>query len=133
MKTKDFIKMLQDADPTGEHHVRINDGFPAFVELVEGYYDGSYNYIDDDGNFVRTNEDFKVDIQITTIDDFVEKHFIENDPDNWKRIKSKIKFKLGNHADDEQRKKAEDNFLILAKNALEEWNEAVIWSKEFDK
>jgi len=133
MKTKDFIKMLQDADPTGEHHVRINGGFPSFAELVEGYYDGSYNYIDDDGNFVRSNDDAKVDIYIATIDDFVEQNYDEKDPDNWEKIKSKIKFKLNGHADVEQRKKAEDNFLILAKNVYEEWNDTVRWSKEFDK
>lgn len=133
MKTKDFIKMLQDADPTGEHHVRINGGFPSFAELVEGYYDGSYNYIDDDGNFVRSNEDSKVDIMIMTLDDFVEKYYDEKDPDNWNKIKSKIKFKLDDYANDEQRQKAENDFLILAKNVFDEWKETVIWSKEFNK
>lgn len=133
MKTKDFIKMLQDADPTGEHHVRLNDGFPVFAELVEGYYDGSYNYIDDDGNFVRSNEDSKVDIMTMTIDDFVSQYYNEKELDNLEKIKSKIKFKLDGLSDENQRKESEDKFLILVKKSWDEWNEAVIWSKEFDK
>ena len=31
MKTKDFIKMLQDADPSGELHVRMQGGIPRFA------------------------------------------------------------------------------------------------------
>ena len=129
MKTKDFVKMLLDADPTGEHHVRLNGGFPGGVELKEGYYDGSYNYIDDDGNFVRSNEGAKVDIYTMDIDDFVERHYDEKDPENWDKIKKKIIFKLDDYADVNQRKEAENEFLILAKKAWNEWNEAVIWSK----
>ena len=132
MKTKDFIKMLQDVDPTGEHHIRLDGGFPSFAELVKGYHDGGYSYIDDDGDFIVSNEDFKVDIHSMNIDEFIEKYFDEKDPDNWEKIKSKIRFKFDNYANDDQRKKAEDNFLIFAKSVLEEWNDTVRWSKEFE-
>lgn len=48
MKTKDFIKMLQKADPTGEHHVRLG-GVIFDAALVAGYYDGPNCYVDENG------------------------------------------------------------------------------------
>ena len=31
MKTKDFIKMLQDEDPSGEAHIRMSGGVPTWM------------------------------------------------------------------------------------------------------
>lgn len=50
MTTSEFIKMLQDADPSGEAHIRMSGGVPKYAELKEGYWDGPYSYIDSDGN-----------------------------------------------------------------------------------
>ena len=50
MKTSEFIKMLQEADPSGEAHVRMYGGVPKFAELKPGYWDGPYSYIDEEGN-----------------------------------------------------------------------------------
>jgi len=72
MKTKDFIKMLQEADPDGECHVRlIGEGVPTAAVPKEGYYDGSTMYINDDGKMVITDEDEKLDIYATDLESFV--------------------------------------------------------------
>ena len=67
MKTKDFIKMLQEADPSGEAYIRMQGGVPHCAELKEGYWDGPFQYIDDDGNFVTSIKEFKVDIHCIDI------------------------------------------------------------------
>lgn len=92
MKTKDFIKMLQEADPTGEAHIRMEGGIPIEVSGLPGYYDGNYNYLDDDGNYIISRTGTKVDIHTMNLDDFVEEHFDLHDPDNYENIKSKIIF-----------------------------------------
>ena len=41
MKTKDFIKMLQEEDPTGEGFIRLNDGDAILYAVSKpGYWDG---------------------------------------------------------------------------------------------
>ena len=85
MKTKDFIKMLQDADPTGECHIRLGDGIPWFAERKEGYWDGPYQYMDEDGNLVISTKGDKVDIHAVDYEEFI----WNNDGDY-----SKIKFDL---------------------------------------
>lgn len=94
MKTKDFIKMLQDADPSGELHIRFRGDsvlrVPIAVYKMDGYYDGGYSYIDDEGNFVYTNRNDKVDIYYTDIFDFVELNLKENT--TYEEILSKFKF-----------------------------------------
>jgi len=71
MKTKELIKLLQEEDPSGEAHVRMPGGVPVHVELKEGYYDGPYSYIDEDGNFVETDNGEKVDVYCTDLEEFV--------------------------------------------------------------
>jgi hypothetical protein len=44
MKTKDFIKLLQKEDPSGESHIRINGNPVWFIESKSGYWDGPYNF-----------------------------------------------------------------------------------------
>jgi len=56
MKTSEFIKMLQEADPSGEAHIRMEGGIPRFAELKEGYWDGPYSYLDEEGNWVYSTE-----------------------------------------------------------------------------
>jgi len=90
MKTKEFIKMLQDADPSGEAHVRLEGGVPKFAELKPGYWDGPYKYIDEDGNYVYSTKGNKVDIWSTEIWDFVENLHMRNT--TWEEIKVKFKF-----------------------------------------
>lgn len=40
MKTKDFIKLLQEADPTGECHMMMEGGDVEKVERYPWFYDG---------------------------------------------------------------------------------------------
>ena len=97
MKSKDFIKMLQEEDPSGECYVRLNGGFPYYVEAKEGYWDGAYQYLDEDGNFCTSTQDWKIDVYSMNIEDFVENNFDKNDPDGFEKIKSKLKFDFRGH------------------------------------
>lgn len=62
MTTGQLIKLLQEADPSGEAHMRMEGGIPWFVECKPGYYDGAYSYIDENKNFVYSTEGWKVDV-----------------------------------------------------------------------
>ena len=84
MKSSELIKLIQKEDPTGELHVRLPGGIPFGVEAKPGYYDGAYSYIYEDGNYVISKEDAKLDIHCTDLEDFV---WDTDDP------LSKIKFK----------------------------------------
>lgn len=92
MKTKELIKLLQDADPTGEHHVRGLGGIPKHVELVPGYYDGSYSYYDEDGNYVISKAGCKVDIFCSDIDSYIEDLIDIHDRYNKAKVLSSFKF-----------------------------------------
>jgi len=78
MKTKDLIRKLQEADPSGELNVRINGGPISFVEEKEGYWDGTYNYLEKDKTgkpiWVQSTKNHKVDIYTMELFDFVEKY-----------------------------------------------------------
>lgn len=121
MKTKDFIKMLQEADPTGEAHLRMSGGFPYAVEHLPGYYDGSYTYLDENGNYVVSRAGTKVDVYQMGIEEFVEHNYDPKDPDNWEKIKSMIKFDslLGSQEYQQQRMDA------VIKAARANWEEEV--------
>ena len=81
MKTKDFIKMLQEADPEGEGYLRLPwGGAPWFAEAKEGYWDGPYQYLEnknpDDSKYhdkvlVTSTEGYKVDIHTLEYDSIV--------------------------------------------------------------
>ena len=61
MKTKDIIRLLQEADPSGETHVRFEgDGDVVEFVRVPGYYDGSYTYVDGD-KLIQTDKGSKID------------------------------------------------------------------------
>ena len=81
MKTKDFIKMLQEEDPTGEGYIRLPDGgAPWFAEVKEGYWDGPYQYLENMGDedskyhdkrIVTSTQGYKVDIHTLDHDSII--------------------------------------------------------------
>lgn len=130
MKTKDFIKMLQEADPKGEGYIRMGSGIPAFAEAKEGYWDGPYDYIDENQNWVRSIENYKVDIHCIDMDDYVYNLVSNGEPNNlisWEEIKNKFIFKLGGYANKSQRTERID---ALLKKAKEYYDDAVKFEKE---
>jgi len=90
MKTKDFIKLLQEEDPSGECYLRINGEPIWFLEQKQGYWDGPYNYLkkDDKGEYVwiQSTEDYKIDVH--TMDLF---SFAERFHGNWEEMKKYIR------------------------------------------
>lgn len=74
MKVKDLIKELQEADPTGECHVRCGGGGAVFfAEHKEGYWDGPYQYIENDEFYISAEHD-KVDVQSINWQDWIWDH-----------------------------------------------------------
>lgn len=45
MKTKELIRQLQEADPSGELECNTGGADIRFVERLEGYYDGPYEVL----------------------------------------------------------------------------------------
>jgi len=70
MTTNKLIKLLKEQDPSGECHVRINGDIPYDVIRKPGYYDGYYNYIEDD-KFVFSKDGDKIDIDTFNFEDWV--------------------------------------------------------------
>ena len=124
MKTKDFIKMLQKEDPTGEGYIRLPDGgAPWFAESKPGYWDGSYQYLekmnkDDVFNankrLVISTKGYKVDIHTLKIDSIV---WEENG--DMKKIRNRIKLDTEYHNEDERSKLFWDGIEDDAKDAKE--------------
>lgn len=112
MKTSEFIKMLQEADPSGEAHIRMEGGIPLFAELKPGYWDGPYSYIDEDDNYVTSTEGDKIDIHCLDIEGFIE----SNDHLLWEELKEKFIFKFTYV----NKKEREDGVLKIAKEAYDE-------------
>jgi|SRR6185312_12673712 len=127
MTTKKFIEMLRKADPTGEGHIRMSGGIPTFAVAKEGYWDGPYTYLDDDGNYVLSIQGYKVDISTTDLYDFVinnMEHYyykFHDKNEEWGKIKSKFKFEIGGYANASQRNERADNLLKEAKEYFDEW------------
>ena len=71
MKTKDLIKLLQEEDPSGETHVRIQGGAISHCEGKPGYWDGPYSYFDENGVYVMSTKDYKIDIITRDVDDVI--------------------------------------------------------------
>jgi len=120
MKTKDFIKMLQDEDPSGEGYLRFPGGFPYCVEAKEGYWDGPYSYFDKNNNYVTSSEGYKIDVRCMDVEGFVETHFDKHDQNNWENIKKKFKFNFEDYCYESQRKEKEDRILKHAKESYDE-------------
>lgn len=124
MKVKDFIKMLQDADPTGEMHIRMPDGIPFAAEPKPGYWDGAYNYIDEEGNWVHTTENGKVDIHCMDVYEFVDQMFgirTYNLP-TWEEVSAKFIFNLGN-INESQKEGRKKRILNNAREIFDELTE----------
>ena len=104
--------MLQEADPSGEAHIRMEGGIPLFAELKPGYWDGPYAYIDEDDNYVTSTEGDKIDIHCLDIEGFIER----NDHLLWEELKEKFIFKFTYV----NKKEREDGVLKIAKEAYDE-------------
>lgn len=117
MTTSEFIKMLKEADPSGEAHIRMEGGIPTFAELKPGYWDGPYSYIDKDGNYVYTTSNNKVDIHCLDIWDFIENNITRET--KWEEIKSKFKFDLS-YSFKEHRDERSNSILKKAKEAYDD-------------
>ena len=85
MKTLEFIKLLQELDPSGECHIRIDGIMPQYVERKEGYQDGPYSYMEDETLVFSTEED-KIDIYTFDIEEWAWENY-----DSWE---DKIKFRF---------------------------------------
>ena len=116
MTTNELIKLLQEEDPEGNSHIRMNGGIPRFVIGKEGYWDGCYQYFDENGNFVTSIEKDKVDIYCMDENDFVVDMY--RDTTSWEDVKSKFKFKLDGYCNIEHRKEIEDRVLAKAEEAF---------------
>ena len=116
MKTKDFIKILQKEDPTGEGYLRLEEGPILFAEQKEGYWDGPYSYIEkgEDGKpiWVETTKGYKIDIHCMDLYDFAERF-----DGDWEEMKKHIRVEY-TYLDDGEREKS---FLDLAKKECDEY------------
>ena len=118
MKTKDFIKMLQNEDPSGECHIRINGKMPDYVENKPGYWDGPYTYLDEDDNYVLSTVGDKIDICTMGIEEFVQ----ENTDISWEELKNKFKFDL-TYSNPNNHKERMDFIINKAKKIYDEIKE----------
>jgi hypothetical protein len=97
MTTKELIAYLQEADPSGECRVRINGEMPLQPYKVEGYWDGPYVYINDEGEFVTSSKGFKVVLNTLEVYDYLER-IIGNDLDaKWEDVKKHFVFDFSNY------------------------------------
>ena len=120
MTTSEFIKLLQDEDPSGTAHIRMDGGFPKFAILKEAYYDGGYSYINGNNEYVTTNKSgSKIDIYCMDIDLFVETNMNINI--TWEEIKNKFVFDF--YGSEECVKEQCEWTLNKAKESFETWKE----------
>lgn len=126
MTTAEFIKMLQEADPSGNAHIRMSGGVPYMAESKPGYYDGPYEYIDKDGRFVMTNVGEKVDIWCKEPTDIVwdsdwnawSKVSIEEE---WENLKAKFVFDYSAYAVESQREERRQKFFDELRKTFDQW------------
>lgn len=124
MKTKEIIKLLKEVDPSGETHVRAgDDGVITFFEMKEGYWDGEYSYIDDEGNFIITSTGTKIDMHTIDYEDFIY---------NNKGDYSKIKLDFSNYADKNQMKEKEEHYLKEFKKISDDYKRHEETIRELD-
>jgi hypothetical protein len=123
MKSKDFIKLLKKIDPTGETHIcgfggAIIDAYP-----VEGYYDGSYSYMDD-GVYVLTKKNMKIEVITYDIDSIIDRYsgdmgklrkYIRLDNGDIDKMWETIEYKAKEYRDLEDKFVKEFTFEILQK------------------
>jgi hypothetical protein len=119
MKTKELIKLLQEADPNGESYVRIDGGIPVYVERKPGYYDGSYSYYDEDRKYCISKMDSKVDIHTTAIFDYVVDN-MGSFPNNKSIEEVLDKFNFYLSENEEQNNKEKERYVQQIINAYNE-------------
>lgn len=76
MKSKELIKQLQEADPTGEVEVYGCAGAIHFIELMPGYWDGTCEYFEQskffpEKMFVTDKLDQKILIREINLEEFI--------------------------------------------------------------
>lgn len=119
MTTSEFIKMLQQEDPSGNAHLRFYDGTPWVVELKAGYWDGPFSYLDEQENYVTSTRGHKLDITCMSLETFVECNFRLHDENNWEKVKSKLKFDFDGYNLDSVKQKEQEK-IDLAKKYWDE-------------
>ena len=127
MTTAEFIKILQEADPSGTAHIRMSGGIPRFAELKEGYWDGPYSYLDEEGRWVYSTEGCKVDIHCEEVYDYVSEMVDTYRAPSWEEIEKRFIFKLG-YSIESQRKERENRILDQAREA---YNDSMDMYKKF--
>ncbi len=120
MTTKQFIDMLQKADPKGEGHLRMPGGVPKFAEPKEGYWDGPYQYIDEEGNFVTSISGYKVDIHCVDIEDYASDLADREEYQKWEDVEHHFKFELGGYSNKNQRNEKIQSYIERARSSWEE-------------
>lgn len=118
MKTKQLIRLLNEVDPSGEAYVCIDRKPIYFIELKEGYWDGSYNYLEYKNKqftWVESTEGNKIDIHTMNLFDFVAR--FDGDFD---KVKNHIKFKYTYTTNDKK-----NEFLELVKITCEEYKNII--------
>lgn len=116
MTTKEFIKILQEADPEGNGHIRMEGGIPKFAIAKEGYWDGAYAYINENGEYVFSTKGYKVDIYCEDVWSYVEDKYRRGM--KWEEMEKNFKFELG-YSNDSQRIEREQRILNQAKEAFD--------------
>jgi hypothetical protein len=116
MTTKEFIKMLQEADPEGNGHIRMEGGVPIHAIGKEGYWDGPYSYINKNGEYVYSTRGYKIDIYCEDVYDFASNQYSRDK--KWEDVEKLFKFEL-TYANESQRKEREDTILKQAKEAFD--------------
>ena len=116
MTTKEFIKILQEADPEGDAHIRMEGGIPKCAVAKEGYWDGPYAYINENDEYVYSTKGYKVDIYCEDVWDYVENTYQRGM--KWEEMEKKFKFELG-YASKEQRNEREQRIIDKAKEAFD--------------
>ena len=119
MTTGEFIKLLQEADPSGTAHLRMSGGIPTSVEHKEGYWDGPYTYYDTDGKYVLSTAGSKVDVRQEDVFDHVSKFVRSYDSKTWEEIVDKFRFDIGNYSNPGTAKDRVDAVLAEAREAYD--------------
>jgi hypothetical protein len=117
MTTNEFIKMLREADPEGNGHIRMEGGIPVAAIEKEGYWDGPYAYINDKGEYVYSAEGYKVDVYCEDVHGFVENKYSRDS--KWEDIEKLFKFELACYCNDEQRNERKGRILKQAREAFD--------------
>jgi hypothetical protein len=119
MTTKEFIEMLQKADPQGNAHVRMSGGVPIFAEPKTGYWDGPYSYIEN-GKFITTSKGSKVDIHCVEAEDFMEDFVDIHDENNWEKVLSRYEYDFDNFSIPAQREEKRQSRIKALKKEYDE-------------